>query len=407
MNLIPLPIRTDRTLKKVPYVTYTLCFLNIFVFLNQIGMSQSERDAAAHQWGFIVSQPSIVTLFTSGFLHGDILHLFSNLLILWLVGTVLEAGIGSAVFLLFYLASLVCATTLYGVISRLFMHDSLHIPLIGASGAISGVTGLAAFRYFRLRVLTIPIISFGFLPIPIPIMVWVPMWAYALYFAAKELVAGFNLLTNNTDNMVAHWAHIGGLVMGVLMALLLKAVNEGRRECALEDSTRAAAGEKPRERSLQEVRELLRLHPNDPELMEAMAGLLMVQGHWAKSRDIYLKAVHLFVAAGQRDRAAISYLNALRAFPNTLLPPREQMTMASTLEALGHFREAVQAFGLIIEHYPDREEAETSLLRAALIYQRYLNDMPAAERLLKYFIERYPESHWHNLAQDRLKDLVR
>lgn len=412
-DILPLPIRTDRTLKQVPYVTYALCFINVFVFMTTIGSSRYETSLMVQHWGFTVSQPSIVTLFTSGFLHTEFLHLAGNMLILWLVGTVLEAGIGSGVFLLFYLASLVCATTLFALISRLFFPHSLDIPLIGASGAISGVTGLAAFRYYRVRVMTIPLVSFviGLLPItlPVPYKVWIPMWAYAFYFAARELWTGVTEISHHTGTMVAHWAHIGGLGMGILMALLFQVVQEGRREFALEDSkkTTRGGGPVPANRSLQELIVLQRQHPNDPEIIEAMAGVLMVEQEHEKSRELYLKALRLFLAAGQPERAAINYLNVLRSFPKTLMQPREQITLASALETLGHYREAAQAFTLLIDNYPDREEAQTATLRTAQLCQRYLNDRVGAERLLKQFIERYPLSHWKNYAQERLKELTR
>jgi len=408
LDISALPFKTDRTLRKVPYVTYALCFINILVYLSLLGKSDYDVYTFTHQWGFVIDRPGLVTLFTSAFLHTDLLHLSGNLLILWLMGTVLEAGIGSTVFLLLYLASLVCATTLYGLIGRVFMSDSLGVPLIGASGAISGVTGLAAFRYFRIRVLTIPLIGLPMFPIPlpIPVLLWIPLWAYAVLFASRELLAGFSELHGPTS-MVAHWAHIGGLGLGAVMALLMRVAQEGRREFVLEDSTKAANGDRPRDRSLRELRGLLREHPDDPEIIEAMAGLLMVQGEHEKSRDLYLKAVRLFLAANLRDRAAISYLNVLHTFPTILLPPREQITLASTLESLGHFREAAQAFTLIVEHYPDREEAQTAALRTAQLYQRYLNDPAAAENLLRRFIERYPDSHWRPLAQDRLRELTR
>jgi len=402
-DISAIPFKTDRTLRKVPYVTYTLCFINILIYLATLGRSDYEVYTITRHYGFIVNQPSILTLFTSAFLHTELLHLAGNLLILWLVGTVLEAGIGSVVFLLLYLASLVCAITLYGVIGRLIMPDSLGIPLVGASGAISGITGLAAFRYYRVRVLTIPMVGLPglFIPIPIPVLVWIPLWAYAVLFAGRELLAGFTDLHGG----VAHWAHIGGLVVGVVMAMVMNVAREGRRENALEDSTRAAAGQKPRDRSLQELRGLLREHPNDPEIIEAMAALLLVQGEHEKARDLYLKSVRLFLAANLRDRAAVSYLNVLHTFPKTVMQPREQITLAATLESLGHFQEAAQAFTLIIEAYPDREEAQTAIMRTAQLDVRYLHDPTSAEYLLRLFLERYPESHWHNLAQERLREL--
>lgn len=404
----PLPIKTDRTLRAVPYVTYALCFANIYVYLQLLGESNYTLAEVRHQWGFIIAEPSLTTLFTHAFLHTDLLHLLSNMFILWLVGTVLECGIGSLVFLLLYLASLVASCMLFGLIGRVFLHDSLNVPLIGASGAISGITGLATFRYFRLRVWTIMLFSTPWvpLPIPLPIPIWLPLWMYGALFAVRNLVDGIMMIVQGRSEVVAYWAHIGGVGLGMLLALLMRVAEEGRREFVLEETTRAASGEAPKEYSLKELKRLLRQQPNDPELLEAMAGLMMARGEHELSRDLYLKAIRIFLAGAMRERAAVAYLNVLRTAPRTLLSPREQITLASALEAQGHYEEAVQAFMLIVDHYGEREEAQTALLRTSQIYLRYLKNPGTAERLLHQLLEHYPDSSWRTLVHERLREIA-
>ena len=406
ISVNPLPLKTDRTLRAVPYVTYALCFINIIVYLNQLHLSDSGVYRLTHQWGFIVSHPSLVTVFTYGFLHVELFHLLGNLLILWLMGTVLESAIGSTVFALIYFASLVSAIILFGVIAKAFFPATLDVPLNGASGAVAGVMGLAAFRYARLRVLTIPLISIPALlpiPIPLPLSIWVPLWIYALFFAGTEMLEGVQEIQSLQPTMVAHWAHIGGLALGALMALLANMAQEGKREYVLEETTKATAGEGSRTRSRLEVEALLRDSPEDPELLEAMAALTLVQGENEQSRTFYLRAIRHFLANGLRDRAAISYLNVLNTDSPAVFNPREQILLASQLESLGHFPEAVQAFTLLAEKHHDHEEAQTALLRAALIHQRYLHDPAGAAELLTALIERYPNSPWRNLAHERLR----
>ncbi|MHB9023189.1 MAG: rhomboid family intramembrane serine protease [Armatimonadota bacterium] len=402
LDIIPLPIRTDRTLRAVPYVTYSLCFLNLLIYLNNLRLSDYQLMQVNLQWGFIISKPSILTLFTHGFHHGDLFHLAGNLLILWLVGTVLEAGIGSVMFLLLYLASMVTAVILYGVIGQVFFPDSLGIPLIGASGAISGVTGYTAFRYFRIRVFTILALRIGFVPIPIPY--WLPMWTYALIFAVREVLAGVMEIQGSEQGGVAHWAHIGGLVLGIVAALALNMVQEAKREFALEDSAKAASGKAPQGKSLQELTSLLQENPDDPEVLEAIAGLTLLNGDQQKSRDYYLKAIPRFIAAGDIDRAAINYLNVLRLFPETVLPSREQMVLAGSLERQGHYADAIQAFSLVSQHYAQGDEVPTALLRAAQIHER-LGDTVTAADLLNSLITTYPDSSLINLARVRLTNL--
>jgi len=406
----PLPLRTDRTLRAVPYATYAFCFINIIVYLNQLALSPSGIYQVTHHWGFVVSHPSLSTVFTYGFLHIELFHLLGNLLILWLMGTVLESAIGSIAFTLIYFAGLISAIILYGLIARAFFPATLDVPLNGASGAVAAVLGLAAFRYARLKVLTIPLVSVpAFLPIPIPLPIffWVPLWMYALFFAGTELLEGMQEIASTQPTMVAHWAHIGGLLLGALMALLAKMAQEGNREYVLEETTKATAGEGSQARSRQEVETLLRGNPEDPELLEAMAALTLVNGEQEESRTWYLKAIRHFLANGLHDRAAISYLNVMRGEHPAIFNPREQILLASQLETLGYFPEAAQAFSLLAEKHHDRDEAPTALLRAAQIRQRNLCDPAGAADLLTILIARYPNSPWLNLASDRLREAKR
>jgi membrane associated rhomboid family serine protease/TolA-binding protein len=407
INLAPLPVRTDRTLRAVPYVTYTLCFLCVFVYLGTTRMSLSEQVLFERHWGFIINAPSLVTLITHGFVHTDLFHLLGNVLILWLVGTVLETGIGSIVFLLFYLAGQVAAILLYWAIGRAFLPNSLDLPLIGASGAIAGVTGLATFRYPRLRVQTLLLVSFPFfsLPLPIPYLIWLPLWSYSLLFAGRELITGLLNITDRASDPVAHWAHIGGLGLGVIVALLLQSAREGRREGVLEDSAKAAAGLVPQSETRKQVRRLLETAPDDPEALEAMAGMTLSNGERERSQQLYLAAIPRFLAAGLRDRAAVAYLNVLRNFPDAVLPPRELMAVGSALEVMGNFPDAKAAFLAVRRQHPRSDEAQTALLRAAQILQRYMASPQGARELLNSLLTDYPDSHLLTIARERLRTL--
>ncbi len=402
--LSPLPLRTDRTLRRVPYVTYALCYLNLFIYLANIRLSEYQLNQVNHQYGFIINHPSLFTLFSYAFYHADIFHITGNLLVLWIVGTVLEAGIGSLLFALLYTASIVTSVLLYGIIGRAFFPDALGVPLIGASGAISGITGFAALRYFHIRVLTVPIVVM----VPIPVQMLLPLWVYAAFTGVRDLLAGLLQIQYQGGGPVANWAHIGGMGIGILAALLLRVFEEGRREVVLEDSAKISAGKAPvGQHSLQELEVMLAQNPDDPELLEAMAGLWLSHGDHEQSLRLYGRAIPNFITRGQLDRAAISYLNILRTSPDTAFEPREQMALASALETQQYPREAVHAFLLIHQHFGEREEAQTALLRAALVYQRRLNDRDGAVRLLRQLIDEHPDSPWRALAQERLRALVK
>lgn len=360
-----------------------------------------------------LAHPTLHGLITHAFIHADWMHLASNLLVLWIVGTVLESGIGSVQFLLLYLASMLAAVLLNGIVDRLFLPDDLQVALIGASGAIAGITGFAAFRYHYIRVqnfIVVPTFGLaGWLPaIPIPLPLWMPFWIYPFYFGGKELLLGIANLLPGGNEGVAHWAHLGGMGLGLLAAVLLRSFQEGQREQALEQTARAANGDAGQPApTLDELHSLLRQHPDDPELLEAMAGVALKNGDLEMSRKLYLRAVANFSRSGQGTRAALTYLNLFHHFPDAILPPRDELALASALESQGRYTEAAETFARLQQHHPESDEAQTALLRAARIQIRQLERFDEARHLLTLLLEHYPASPWESIARARLEDLGR
>ncbi len=391
-----LPIRTDRMLRTVPYVTYAICYVCIAIHLLTLQMSGVELLAFQRAWGFSIAHPTWYGVLSYGLVHGDAMHLLGNIFILWLVGTVLETAIGSGFFALVYATSQVTALLLHGIIMKL-LAPGADVLMIGASGAIAGVLGLAAFRHYNIRIFTVILFSGFRLPIPF-YWNWFPFWVYPLYFGLREV---YEALTSSGDG-VAHWAHIGGMALGAAVGLLFQENKAGKRESVLET---AATGEAPMAQSLEELELLHRESPTDPEIIEAMAHLEQSHGHAAQSAELYRLAIPHFLTAGLPDRAAISYLNVLQQFPDTVLDAVAQMKIASTLEGMGHYEEAVYAFNLVVAHYPTRSEAENSLMRAALIFARHLHDPGMARQTLQTLLTAYPASPLATMARERLKGL--
>jgi len=153
-------------------------------------------------------------LLTMQFLHGDLLHLGSNLLFLWIFADNVEGEIGSGAFLPFYLACGVLA----GLCHVGFAPDSA-IPTLGASGAISGVLGAYFVRFPHARILTVvPLFVIPFLA-EIPALVFLGIWF------ALQIIQGIT----GTAGMVAVWAHAGGFVAGVLLVAVFPRVKGSAR----------------------------------------------------------------------------------------------------------------------------------------------------------------------------------
>jgi membrane associated rhomboid family serine protease len=156
--------------------------------------------------GFATDQaPVFVTIFTSMFLHGSLLHLGGNMLFLWIFGNNIEDSMNRLIFLVFYLLSGLAALGLQVAIDP----DSV-IPTIGASGAIAGVLGAYARLYPRARVVTVIIIIIFFTIVTLPALLVLGLWFLL------QLLPAFSEPIGNTGGGVAYFAHIGGFLFGVL-----------------------------------------------------------------------------------------------------------------------------------------------------------------------------------------------
>ena len=152
-----------------------------------------------------------LTLFTSMFMHGGLLHIAGNMLFLWIFGNNIEDAMGRVKFILFYLGGGLAAT-----LAQVLIDTSATVPSIGASGAVAAVLGGYALLYPRARVVTLIIIIVFITVIELPALLVLGLWfLMQLYYGSSELaqpVAGGG---------VAYWAHIGGFVFGLALVKLL------------------------------------------------------------------------------------------------------------------------------------------------------------------------------------------
>ena len=204
------PIRDHNPTGGVPIVTYTLIALNILAFAYTSLALTDPRALGEFYWDWAIIPIRIsngegyMGLVTSMFLHGGIMHLGGNLLFLWIFGDNLEEQMGKVGFVAFYLATGLAAGLL-----QVVSEPMGRVPTIGASGAIAGVMGgyLLLFPKAKVDVFIFFVVFFRILPLPAWIML-------ALWFAI-QLFGGFG----GTDAGVAYFAHIGGFVAGVVLAV--------------------------------------------------------------------------------------------------------------------------------------------------------------------------------------------
>ncbi len=204
------PIRDHNPSQRRAYVTWVLILVNVAIHLAVTLAYPSERDLMQHYgtWamipGRIAAGDALHTLFSSMFLHGDLLHLGGNMLFLWIFGDNMEDTLGHLGFLLFYLA---CGAG--SALAQFAFDPASGIPVLGASGAIAGVMGgyLLLFPRARIDVLIFLVIFIRILPIPAWIMLGV--------WFAFQVVAGVG--TDAATGGVAYWAHAGGFMIGLAL----------------------------------------------------------------------------------------------------------------------------------------------------------------------------------------------
>ena len=203
------PYKDDNPRILVPYVTYVIISINVLIFVFQLNMgmvsSAAEREFI-YRFGFIPANFSIITVFTSMFLHGGVSHIMGNMWFLWVFGDNVEGVLGHVKFAVFYIICGLAAT-----MSQLFVDPSSTIPMVGASGAIAGVLGMYMIRFPHARVHVFAFIIIFFTTFRIPAMFVLGFWFF------NQLTNGLGSLGFDTTGGVAWFAHIGGFISGVML----------------------------------------------------------------------------------------------------------------------------------------------------------------------------------------------
>ncbi len=161
---------------------------------------RAETDAAA-------AVPAWINIFSSMFLHGGWMHLIGNMLFLWIFGDNVEERLGRGLFLLFYLGTGIVGNLAHTIV------DAGFIPLVGASGAISGIMGGYLVLYPHARL-------YAILPIGwYPVTFYMPAYIYMVFYLVTQNL--FPAVFAGGAGNVAHWAHIGGFVSGMALITIL------------------------------------------------------------------------------------------------------------------------------------------------------------------------------------------
>jgi membrane associated rhomboid family serine protease len=206
--------------RTTPYVTLALISLNALAFLFELTLDQYQLQMVVESYGVVPALFSWPTILTSMFLHGGWLHVFGNMLYLWIFGDNVEDRFGHATYLLFYVFAGAAAA-----IGQAATNPLSTVPLVGASGAIAGVMGAYFVLYPHSRVLTAVFIVFFLDLIEIPAIFFLGIWFLMQLFSGVGSIGA-----RAADGGVAFWAHVVGFASGALVAGVWRLAEQSRRE---------------------------------------------------------------------------------------------------------------------------------------------------------------------------------
>ena len=235
------PLRDNIPTEHFPYVTVALIVANAFVyFFLQDGLwSLPQSGSVDWPTGLYAAIPceftseclatgppaTIVTAFTSMFMHGSLLHLGGNMLFLWIFGNNVEDSMGPVKFIVFYVLGGLAAMA-----AQIAVDPGSDIPTLGASGAVAGILGGYLLLFPGARVVTVIFIIFFFTILELPALLFLVFW-----IGQQFLFAYFDLIGPEEGGGVAYFAHIGGFVFG--LALIRVFASERRRRRQIERMT--------------------------------------------------------------------------------------------------------------------------------------------------------------------------
>lgn len=395
-----LPIGTDARVPRTPWVTWSLVAANVFVFA-AIHLTPG-AVAASYGWAFKAAHPTIGTALASLFLHADPMHLIGNMLFLAVFGPALESRIGALRFVICFLACgwLSNLAQAAAILSRI--PELAPVPIVGASGAISGLMGLFLVRlYFaRLRFASMTMLLLHGTVRPtrftLPAIVGILLWfgltvAEAIAMEAPE---------------TAYVAHLGGAFLGAVFGIAMGLATEGRLEHHLARAKRLS------ERgawfaALGEVEAYLARVPDDPAVLAQAARIQRVTQQEAQAAARFREAIRLWLRRGSLREACDGYEEMKRLLGAVTLPPVELLRVARACEELGRSADASRAYEAYGRRYPERQAAALALLKSAEIERRLLNNHGRARFLYDELLRRPLSEGTRGLVEERLAATLR
>jgi membrane associated rhomboid family serine protease len=230
-----LPLKDDVQSETFPSITVALIALNVAVFLYQASLGLGPEPGASRATQAFVAEfglvpcrltgscamtddfpAPVVTIFTAMFLHGGLFHIAGNMLYFWIFGNNVEDTLGHGRFLGFYLLAGVAAAY-----AQVLVQPGSSVPMIGASGAVSGVLGAYLILFPYARVLVLLVFGFFVRLVYVPALIVLGFWIVVQFMNGLITVSASSHGGAETGG-TAWFAHIGGFLAGIVLLFLLR-----------------------------------------------------------------------------------------------------------------------------------------------------------------------------------------
>lgn len=392
ITLMPV-MYTDEERKRegTTWVTYGLILVNVLIFYGY-ELHVDPKTIMDHLV-FIPVEPNLLnvpfSLFSSMFLHAGGGHLWGNMLFLWAVGTVVEKRIGWGKFLACYLAAGVMASLLLALITYVFFHEAVHS--LGASGAIAGVMGIFAVRcYFKSMVFPLPILGIFSLILPISLKVRLNSLVIIGLFFFADLSGGIGQITGENQSNVGHWAHIGGMLCGIILAMLSKLGEDAIEERHVEIGRQNIGKKGDLFAAEESLRLALQKNPDNADTMLLLAQLLSKFKSTEEGEQLYRKALSKLSQTRPKE--------AMEAFRDYYKRYHKGLDYQALLRLAGHYQQQndPEWAGRCLEFLLEDPATPLVVRERAMFHcarnKEATGNVDAAEFYYRMFLETFPQS---------------
>jgi membrane associated rhomboid family serine protease len=391
----------ERKKEGTAWMTYGLIAVNIAIFYG-VEIRVDPR-VLVDNFLFLPQAPNLwnvpASAFTSMFLHAGNGHLWGNMVFLWTVGTVVERRIGAGRFLALYLVSGVAASSFGVVAHRLLLGTTLHA--LGASGAIAGVMGIFAVRcYFKSMVFPLPILGIFSLILPISLKVRLNSLVIIGLFFLSDLGGGFSQAAGGRLDGVAHWVHVGGMLAGVALAMLLRLGDQAMEERHMDIGAEALDGGANLEAGEESLRLALNRNPDNVQAALMLARLLSRFGPTEEGGTLYRRAIAKLVGSRPQE-AKVAFCQYYETYFQGV-DDEVQFRLADLFHRDGDLEMARRCLEFLL----NGGRLPTTLQEKVLFqYARVLDALGLADSAMDHyreFVESFPDSVYLPRARARL-----